>query len=109
MWHRHAPVTSPTYPTPTTPTANSLVKQSSLVCVLSTPRPKLPTPPAIGSRILQVHKNSETHKEWLELHSLSTVVIGHVPSDKTLDAFLDRRFGLEPDISYQIVHIGVRR
>ena len=37
-WPRHAPLTSPTYPTPITPTANFLVEQSSLVylCVIDT-------------------------------------------------------------------------
>jgi hypothetical protein len=110
MWPRHAPLTSPTYSTPITPTANFLVEQSSLVylCVIDT-APQTTSTSRIGSRILQVHRNSEAHKERPKLHTLSAMVIAHIPSNKTLDAFLDGRLGLEPDISYQIVHVGVRR
>jgi hypothetical protein len=40
---------------------------------------------------------------------LFAAVIRSVPPHEMLEAQLDRGFGLEPDVPYQIIHVGVRR
>ena len=58
MWLRHVPVTNLTYPTPTTPTVNSLVKRSSLVYLCN--RHHAPNYPDSHHRLAHNCKSIET-------------------------------------------------
>jgi hypothetical protein len=110
MWPRHAPLSSPTYPTPIIPTRN-FFSQAIFSCLFVCYRHHAPNYQHLPPQARAYYRSIETARliRSGSNYTLSTVVIVHVPSNKTLDAFLDGRLGLEPDISCKIVHVGVRR